>query len=133
MLTKELQITLNVAVDEATKRRHEFLTLEHMLYALLREQTGSDVIRHCGGNLAALERELNGFLRSMSNNCPATKNIGPSPLRPLNGCYSGLSCKPSRQAAIKLMAATCWPPYTRNGVRMRCISWNSRALAVSMC
>lgn len=79
MLTKELQITLNIAVDEATKRRHEFLTLEHMLYALLREQTGSDVIRQCGGNLAALERELERFFAEHIEQLPRHKKYRPEP------------------------------------------------------
>ena len=38
MITRELQNTLNEAYSEAMKRRHEFLTLEHLLYAMLREK-----------------------------------------------------------------------------------------------
>src|SRR5262245_52569455 len=62
MLTKELQKTLNRAFDEAINRRHEYITLEHLLFALLQEQTASNVIRHCGGNVEALELELESFL-----------------------------------------------------------------------
>jgi ATP-dependent Clp protease ATP-binding subunit ClpA len=79
MLTKELQITLNVAVDEATKRRHEFLTLEHLLLALLHEQTGSDVLRHCGGNLTALERALEEFFAEHIEQMPRYKKHRPEP------------------------------------------------------
>jgi len=62
MLTSELQKTLNRAINEATKRRHEYVTLEHLLYALLQEKTGSDVIRNCGGSPPELQRELEQFM-----------------------------------------------------------------------
>ena len=61
MITRELQATLNLAADEAIRRRHEFLTLEHMLYAILKDPTGSDVIRNCGGDLEKLRRDLEDF------------------------------------------------------------------------
>jgi ATP-dependent Clp protease ATP-binding subunit ClpA len=61
MLTRELQATLSAAVDEALKRRHEYVTLEHLLYALLDDPTASNVIRHCGGDTEKLKRELEKF------------------------------------------------------------------------
>jgi ATP-dependent Clp protease ATP-binding subunit ClpA len=61
MLTRELQATLSAAVDEAIRRRHEYVTLEHLLYALLDDRTASNVIRHCGGETEALKRELEKF------------------------------------------------------------------------
>ncbi len=63
MITKELQDTLNLALQEAVARRHEFLTLEHLLFALLNEKTTSQVIRHCGGNIDELRKELDQFLK----------------------------------------------------------------------
>jgi ATP-dependent Clp protease ATP-binding subunit ClpA len=61
MLTRELQATLSAAVDEALKRRHEYVTLEHLLYALLDDKTAGNIIRHCGGDTAGLKRELEKF------------------------------------------------------------------------
>lgn len=61
MLTRELQATLSAAVGEAEKRRHEYVTLEHLLYALLDDPTASNVIRHCGGDTEKLKRELEKF------------------------------------------------------------------------
>jgi ATP-dependent Clp protease ATP-binding subunit ClpA len=63
MITKELQATLNMAANEAIKRRHEFLTLEHLLYAMLRDDTASDVIRNCGGDLELLQSDLEEFFK----------------------------------------------------------------------
>jgi len=61
MITKELQATLSAAMDEAIERRHEHITLEHLLFALLRDRTASNVIRQCGGDTEALNRELEKF------------------------------------------------------------------------
>ena len=62
MLTRELQETLSRAVDEAVERRHEYLTLEHLLLALARERTGSRVIRNCGGDVTRLIRDVERHL-----------------------------------------------------------------------
>jgi len=61
MLTKELQATLSSAINEAMRRRHEYVTLEHLLYALLSDRTARDVIKQCGGDAVALRRELEKF------------------------------------------------------------------------
>ena len=65
MLSAELQKTLEAAYREAQTRRHEYLTLEHLLYALVDEKTGSRVIKNCGGNPGTLKKELENF---MTNN-----------------------------------------------------------------
>ncbi|MCI0389161.1 MAG: ATP-dependent Clp protease ATP-binding subunit ClpA [Acidobacteria bacterium] len=70
MITKELQATLNLAANEAIKRRHEFLTLEHLLYAMLLDDTASDVIRNCGGDLDLLRRDLEDFFKEIMHPLP---------------------------------------------------------------
>jgi ATP-dependent Clp protease ATP-binding subunit ClpA len=70
MITRELQATLNFAANEAITRRHEFLTLEHLLYALLQDDKGSDIIINCGGSLTELRDELEEFF---------TDNLAPLP------------------------------------------------------
>lgn len=62
MLTRELQATLNLAADEALRRRHEYLTLEHLLLAILSDGTGRKCITNCGGDIEQLRRELESFL-----------------------------------------------------------------------
>src|SRR6478735_1244792 len=61
MITKELDNTLNLALTEATTRQHEYVTLEHLLLALLNDPTARDVIRNCGGNVDALKKDLEEF------------------------------------------------------------------------
>ena len=61
MITKELENTLNLALTEATTRQHEYVTLEHLLLALLNDPTARDVIYHCGANVDALKKDLEEF------------------------------------------------------------------------
>ncbi len=62
MLTPELEKAIRRSLDDATVRKHEFSTLEHLLLALLDDDKTSDVIKHCGGNLARLREKLEKFL-----------------------------------------------------------------------
>jgi ATP-dependent Clp protease ATP-binding subunit ClpA len=72
MITKELQETLNFAAMEAIKRRHEYVTLEHLLYALMHDRTAANVVRHCGGDAAMLIRELETFFGEKLESAPAS-------------------------------------------------------------
>ncbi|MFN8500126.1 MAG: ATP-dependent Clp protease ATP-binding subunit ClpA [Anaerolineae bacterium] len=77
MITQELQATLNRAVIEAAARRHEYVTLEHLLLAMLDEKTSSDVLRHCGGDLEAMGQDLEEFFEE--NMAPVSNGAAPSP------------------------------------------------------
>ncbi|QUW01762.1 ATP-dependent Clp protease ATP-binding subunit ClpA [Chloracidobacterium sp. MS 40/45] len=61
MFTKDLQTALTAAVNEAMARGHEYLTLEHVLFALLDDPTSADILRACGADLDALRRDLERF------------------------------------------------------------------------
>jgi len=62
MLNKELEFTLNVAFKEAREKRHEFMTVEHLLLALTQNPAAADVLRACGANLTKLATELAEFI-----------------------------------------------------------------------
>ena len=66
MLSRELEITLNLAFKDAREHRHEFMTVEHLLLALLDNPTAAKVLRACGANLNELRHELNLFIREQS-------------------------------------------------------------------
>ncbi|HXG50121.1 MAG TPA: ATP-dependent Clp protease ATP-binding subunit ClpA [candidate division Zixibacteria bacterium] len=61
MISKELEGTLHEAFREAKRRRHEYVCLEHLLYALLRDKDASSAIVNCGGDLARLRKALEEF------------------------------------------------------------------------
>src|SRR5256886_2720507 len=56
-ITKELESTLGLAFAEAKARRHEHVTLEHLLYALLRDPVAARILRACGARLPELRGE----------------------------------------------------------------------------
>ena len=62
MLNKELEQSLNQAFKEAREKRHEFMTVEHLLLALLNNQTASHLLRVSGADLQKLSRELMVFI-----------------------------------------------------------------------
>jgi ATP-dependent Clp protease ATP-binding subunit ClpA len=66
MITKELEETLNSALSEALKRRHEYVTLEHLLYALMHENTACNVVRQCGGKVSEIIADLEGFFKDQT-------------------------------------------------------------------
>src|ERR1044072_5598866 len=77
MITKELQETLNFAAVEAIKRRHEYVTLEHLLYALLHDTTAAKVVRKRGGDVEELIRERETFLTEKLESVPASSETLP--------------------------------------------------------
>lgn len=62
MLSKDLEITLNHAFKEAKVKRHEYLTVEHLLYALLGNDSVVDVLQACGADVNQLKIDLTQFL-----------------------------------------------------------------------
>ena len=69
-ISRELEITLTLAIKEARRRRHEFLCLEHVLYALLFDETVANIIRQCGGDVKALQRDLEKFFKENLEQLP---------------------------------------------------------------
>lgn len=62
MLSKELEFTLNLAFKEAREKNHEFMTVEHLLYALLGNPSAVEVLRACGVDLESLKQDVGTFL-----------------------------------------------------------------------
>jgi len=62
MLSKELEFSLNNAFKEARSRRFEFMTVEHLLLALIDNPTAAQVLRACGADLETLREELDSFV-----------------------------------------------------------------------
>jgi len=77
MISRELEQTLSLAVREATRRRHEFLTLEHVLYALLHDADVEEVVRHCGGDPGRLREEVDKFLEASMEAIDGAEELEP--------------------------------------------------------
>jgi ATP-dependent Clp protease ATP-binding subunit ClpA len=61
MISKELSETLGFAVREAKRRRHEYVSVEHILFAVLHDSSGIEIIENCGGNIQGLMASLEKF------------------------------------------------------------------------
>lgn len=61
MISKEVSATIGFAVREAKKRRHEYVCVEHMLFAILHDSGGREIIENCGGNIENLKNVLENF------------------------------------------------------------------------
>ena len=59
---QEVQFAVEAAIREACIRHNEYVTVEHLLYALLYEKAAASVIYHCGGNLTVLKQQLKEYL-----------------------------------------------------------------------
>lgn len=70
MISKELQIAFGAAVREAHKRHHEYLCVEHLLYVLLDDDYGAEVLESCGVNLDSLRRRLDRFFKEELETLP---------------------------------------------------------------
>jgi ATP-dependent Clp protease ATP-binding subunit ClpA len=70
MISKELSATLGFAVREAKKRRHEYVSIEHILFAILYDPIGIEIIENCGGSVENLISALEGFFEEKIERIP---------------------------------------------------------------
>lgn len=70
MLNKELEFTLNLAFKEAKEKRHEFMTVEHLLLSLLDNPAAGNVLQACDANLDALRHDLIEFIDEATPKIP---------------------------------------------------------------
>lgn len=73
MISKELNATLGFAVREAKKRRHDHVCVEHVLFAILHDDIGVEIIGSCGGNVENLKNNLLRFFDERLHKVPQGK------------------------------------------------------------
>jgi ATP-dependent Clp protease ATP-binding subunit ClpA len=73
MIDKDLQIIITATVEDAIERGHQYLTVEHLTYAILHDEYGTEIIRNCGGNPEKIKISLETFL---DQNIPKKKGRG---------------------------------------------------------
>ena len=61
MLNREFEATLSDAFEEARLRRHEYLTVEHLLYAICNDDYGAEILENCGVSIESLLLKLEEF------------------------------------------------------------------------
>ncbi len=79
MINKELELTIEATVRDAEIRRHEYLTVEHILFAIIHDDWGIEIITNCGGNVEKLKELLEGFFEKNIPKFPKNLDNSPEP------------------------------------------------------
>ena len=79
MLSQELEISLQQALEKAVHYKHQFITLEHLLLALIDDKDAIDVFEACNLNKNTLKLELESFIELKLNDLVGSGNIEPKP------------------------------------------------------
>ena len=80
-VSAEVEVACSLAQSEASRRRHDLITVEHLLYALLHDEATARVVRGAGGNVDRLKKEIDRLLESELNKVPGSDPVVPAPSR----------------------------------------------------
>jgi ATP-dependent Clp protease ATP-binding subunit ClpA len=79
MIAQELEVSLHMAFVEARQSRHEFITVEHLLLALLDNPSAAEVLRACAVNIEDLRKTLTNFVSDNTPTVPGTGEVDTQP------------------------------------------------------
>jgi ATP-dependent Clp protease ATP-binding subunit ClpA len=79
MIAQELEVSLHMAFVEARQARHEFITVEHLLLALLDNPSAAEVLRACAVNIEDLRKTLTNFINDNTPTVPGSSEVDTQP------------------------------------------------------
>jgi ATP-dependent Clp protease ATP-binding subunit ClpA len=79
MIAQELEVSLHMAFVEARQQRHEFITVEHLLLALLDNPSAAEVLRACSANIDDLRKSLANFIKDNTPQVAGTDEVDTQP------------------------------------------------------
>ncbi|MFZ3141490.1 ATP-dependent Clp protease ATP-binding subunit ClpA [Polaromonas sp.] len=79
MIAQELEVSLHMAFVEARQQRHEFITVEHLLLALLDNPSAAEVLRACSANVDDLRKSLANFIKDNTPQVAGTDDVDTQP------------------------------------------------------
>lgn len=79
MIAQELEVSLHMAFVEARQARHEFITVEHLLLALLDNPSAAEVLRACAVNIEDLRKTLTNFIGDNTPTVPGAAEVDTQP------------------------------------------------------
>jgi len=79
MISKELELTLEATVRDAQARHHEYLGVEHILFAVLHDEWGAEVITHCGGSVEKIKTAIETFFEAHIPRLSPNAGVYPQP------------------------------------------------------
>ena len=79
MIAQELEVSLHMAFVEARQQRHEFITVEHLLMALLDNPSAAEVLRACAANIDDLRKSLATFIKENTPTVSGSEEVDTQP------------------------------------------------------
>ncbi|MEN6584988.1 MAG: ATP-dependent Clp protease ATP-binding subunit ClpA [Sulfuricella sp.] len=79
MIAQELEVSLHMAFIEARQKRHEFISVEHLLLAMLDNPTAAQVLRACAANIDELRKQLSDFVAEHTPTVAGTDDVDTQP------------------------------------------------------
>jgi len=79
MIAQELEVSLHMAFVEARQQRHEFITVEHLLLALLDNPSAAEVLRACSANIDDLRKSLSNFIADNTPQVAGAEEVDTQP------------------------------------------------------
>lgn len=79
MIAQELEVSLHMAFVEARQSRHEFITVEHLLLALVDNPSAAEVLRACAANIDDLRKTLTNFITDNTPTVPGVNEVDTQP------------------------------------------------------
>ncbi|MDP8568577.1 ATP-dependent Clp protease ATP-binding subunit ClpA [Methylophilus aquaticus] len=79
MIAQELEVSLHMAFMDARQKRHELITVEHLLLAMLDNPTAADVLRACGAKFDTLRNELTQYIEEHTPTVAGTEEVDTQP------------------------------------------------------
>ncbi|BEV72099.1 MULTISPECIES: ATP-dependent Clp protease ATP-binding subunit ClpA [unclassified Paludibacterium] len=79
MIAQELEVSLHMAFMDARRKRHEFISVEHLLLAMIDNPSAADVLRACGANLDQLKKQLTDFIDEHTPTVPGESEVETQP------------------------------------------------------
>lgn len=79
MIAQELEVSLHMAFMDARQKRHELITVEHLLLAMIDNPTAAEVLRSCGASLDTLRNELNHYIEEHTPVVEGTDEVDTQP------------------------------------------------------
>ena len=133
MISKGLSAILSYAVKEARKRRHEYVCIEHILYAIVNDSGGIELIETCGGDVESIQNELEVFFNKKLNKVPDDQEYVLQQTMQFQRVIHGPSIMRGQRKKSLFILVIFWHQSLRRKSPMHRISWRPKGLPVWMC
>ncbi len=129
MIAQELEVSLHMAFVEARQARYEFITVEHLLLALLDNPSAAEVMRACAVNIDDLRKTLGNFITDNTPTVSGTNEVDTQPTLGFQRVIQRaiMHVQSSSNGKKKSLVPTFSSPFLVKRIRMRCITYINKA------